>query len=70
MLDADTSGESAPGKVIFGGARDEEDLYIAPTLVNFRSWEEFKSSKLMSQEIFGPVLPMVVCKWLSTGFAV
>ena len=61
LLDADTLGASAMGKISFGGARDEDDLYIEPTLVDFGAdWSSFKAAKLMSQEIFGPILPMVV----------
>jgi len=42
------------GRVITGGVADEEDLYIAPTLL-----EDVQDDALvMQQEIFGPVLPV------------
>jgi len=41
--------------VVFGGDIDESDLYIAPTLVN----EPAIDSALMSDEIFGPILPIL-----------
>ncbi|MDO5980870.1 aldehyde dehydrogenase [Flavivirga spongiicola] len=41
--------------VIFGGNIDVEDCYIAPTLIDSPNLD----SKLMSDEIFGPVLPIL-----------
>nr|WP_299557493.1 aldehyde dehydrogenase [Seonamhaeicola sp.] len=41
--------------IIFGGDIDMEDRYIAPTLVN----EPALDSALMSDEIFGPILPIL-----------
>jgi aldehyde dehydrogenase (NAD+) len=44
----------AEGKVVSGGIADEEDLYIAPTLL-----EDVQDDALvMQEEIFGPVLPV------------
>lgn len=43
-------------KVIFGGNVDEKTCYISPTLIDEPSLE----SALMSEEIFGPVLPILV----------
>ena len=45
-----------PGKVIFGGQSDYSDFYIAPTLVE----ETALDSLLMKEEIFGPILPILV----------
>lgn len=45
----------SPEKVFFGGESDAADLYIAPTLVD----EPELNSKIMSEEIFGPVLPIL-----------
>ncbi|MTK14250.1 MAG: aldehyde dehydrogenase [Clostridiaceae bacterium] len=42
-------------KVIFGGDYDVEELYIAPTIMNNVTWED----KVMEEEIFGPVLPVL-----------
>lgn len=41
--------------IIAGGEMDEEDKYIAPTLVG----EVNGSSPLMQEEIFGPILPIL-----------
>lgn len=49
--------EDAP--VCWGGNTDEDDLYIAPTVVHYRSWEEAQKDPLMASEIFGPILPII-----------
>ncbi len=43
-----------PQKVIFGGEYDESRLFIAPTLV-----EADFDDKVMEDEIFGPILPII-----------
>ena len=43
------------GKIIFGGQTDRSHLYIQPTLME----EVSMKSKLMEDEIFGPVLPIL-----------
>ena len=45
-----------PKKIIFGGQSDSSDCYIAPTLVEETSLE----SPIMQEEIFGPLLPILV----------
>lgn len=42
-------------KVILGGNSDQEDLYIAPTLMDGVNWED----AVMKEEIFGPILPII-----------
>lgn len=42
-------------KVVHGGERDENKLYIAPTLV----CDAPMDAPLMSEEIFGPILPII-----------
>lgn len=42
-------------KVILGGNTDEQDLYIAPTLMDNVNWED----SVMKEEIFGPILPIL-----------
>lgn len=42
-------------KVIFGGDYDVEKLYISPTIMDNVTWED----KVMEEEIFGPVLPIL-----------
>jgi len=42
-------------EIIFGGESNDEDNFLAPTLVN----EPKLDSKLMEGEIFGPILPII-----------
>ncbi|CAI6051126.1 4,4'-diaponeurosporen-aldehyde dehydrogenase [Paenibacillus sp. JJ-100] len=42
-------------KLIFGGASDEKDRYIEPTLIDAESW----NAATMEDEIFGPILPII-----------
>lgn len=42
-------------EILFGGNSNDEDNYLAPTLVN----EPKLDSKLMHGEIFGPILPII-----------
>lgn len=44
-----------PKKVLFGGETDIDSRYIAPTLIE----EDNLDSALMSEEIFGPILPII-----------
>ena len=41
--------------IIFGGQQNEEQKYLAPTLVLNPDW----GSQLMQNEIFGPILPII-----------
>ncbi len=43
-------------KVVFGGQTDKKNCYIAPTLIEENSVE----SDVMKDEIFGPILPILV----------
>jgi len=43
------------GKVVFGGESDDGSLRISPTIMDGVTAED----KIMSEEIFGPVLPMI-----------
>jgi len=43
-------------KVVFGNKRDEDDLYISPTILHNVTADD----ECMQEEIFGPVLPMMV----------
>ncbi|MEY8021725.1 aldehyde dehydrogenase [Muriicola sp. SD30] len=42
-------------KILFGGAHNCADRFISPTLVD----EPSKGSKIMQEEIFGPILPII-----------
>ncbi len=50
--------EADKDKVIFGGQSEIKDCYIAPTLVEVNSLD----SPVMKEEIFGPILPILVYK--------
>lgn len=41
--------------IIFGGSSKEDELYLSPTLID----EPALHSKLMQDEIFGPILPII-----------
>ena len=51
--------------IIVGGQTDPEDLYIAPTLLQNVSWND----PVMQDEIFGPILPVLVFEDLSEVIA-
>ncbi len=44
-----------PEKVVWGGSRDEENLKIEPTVMSGVTWDD----KVMGEEIFGPVIPIL-----------
>ena len=48
-------------KVICGGNTNEATLYIEPTVMTDVSWND----KVMQEEIFGPLLPVISCKTFS-----
>ncbi|MDQ7823983.1 MAG: aldehyde dehydrogenase [Candidatus Eremiobacteraeota bacterium] len=43
------------GRIITGGAADAATRYIAPTVIDEVTWD----SKIMEEEIFGPLLPVI-----------
>lgn len=43
------------GNMICGGNTNEEELYIAPTLIDNITWDD----PIMQEEIFGPLLPIL-----------
>src|SRR6202521_1122463 len=49
-----------PAKVIIGGESDPDVPYLAPTIVYPVVWED----KIMEEEVFGPVLPVLTYKSL------
>jgi aldehyde dehydrogenase (NAD+) len=53
------------GKVLIGGNSDKSDRYIAPTLIDAVS----PNSKIMAEEIFGPILPILEYDQLSDAIA-
>ncbi|MGG0657090.1 aldehyde dehydrogenase [Rummeliibacillus pycnus] len=42
--------------ILFGGQTDRDDLYIEPTILQDITW----SSPIMEDEIFGPIMPILV----------
>ncbi len=48
-------------KVIYGGNTNENTLYIEPTVMSDVSWDD----KVMHEEIFGPILPIISFKKFS-----
>ncbi|CAJ1075632.1 aldehyde dehydrogenase family 3 member B1 [Xyrichtys novacula] len=51
------------GKVVLGGESNEEDKYIAPTVVV----DVAEDDALMEEEIFGPILPILTIESLQEG---
>lgn len=60
----DTNGPAA--KVVFGGQRNAGTLQIAPTVITGVTLED----PIMSEEIFGPVLPIVTWRTLDEAIAI
>jgi aldehyde dehydrogenase (NAD+) len=48
-------------KVIYGGSTNENSLYIEPTVMTGVTWDD----KVMQEEIFGPLLPIISFKKFS-----
>ncbi len=53
------------GKILIGGQHDRSDRYIAPTLIDQVS----PNSKIMAEEIFGPILPILEYEQISEAIA-
>ena len=53
------------GNIVFGGETDASQKYIAPTVVQDVKLDD----SLMTQEIFGPILPIVPVKSLDDALA-
>ena len=53
------------GKILIGGQSDRSDRFIAPTLIDQVS----TNSKVMSEEIFGPILPILEYDQISEAIA-
>ena len=52
------SGYLKDGKIVYGGATDASERFIEPTILDNVSLD----SPVMTEEIFGPVFPMVTLK--------
>jgi acyl-CoA reductase-like NAD-dependent aldehyde dehydrogenase len=53
------------GEVVLGGTHDRSKLYIAPTVIDQVKMED----KVMEDEIFGPILPVLEYDTLDDAFA-
>ncbi len=49
------TGLLEPSKIAAGGQSNRDDLYLAPTLMDNVGWDD----KVMAEEIFGPILPVL-----------
>lgn len=54
-----------PQKVVIGGQSNAETCYIAPTVMNDVTW----SDRIMEEEIFGPILPVLEYEDLEAAIA-
>jgi aldehyde dehydrogenase (NAD+) len=43
------------GNIVFGGETDRSRLFISPTIIDGITWD----SKIMQEEVFGPILPVM-----------
>jgi len=50
------------GQQVTGGETNEEDLYIAPTVLDGITWDD----PVMQEEVFGPILPVLAFNSLET----
>jgi aldehyde dehydrogenase (NAD+) len=53
------------GKILIGGDSDKSDLFISPTIID----EVSLHSKIMAEEIFGPILPILEYEHISEAIA-
>ncbi|OAY23513.2 aldehyde dehydrogenase family 3 member H1 [Manihot esculenta] len=60
LLDED----KVSGKIVYGGARDKENLKIAPTIL----LDVPRDSLIMNEEIFGPLLPIILVNKIEESF--
>ena len=52
--------ERKAGRIKYGGDSNREARYIEPTIVDYKNdWDAFVSSDIMSDEVFGPIIPIV-----------
>ena len=49
------------GTIVFGGETDKTDHYVSPTIIDGITWD----SKIMQEEIFGPIIPIITYENLS-----
>ncbi|MDR2918041.1 MAG: aldehyde dehydrogenase [Tannerella sp.] len=49
------------GTIVFGGETDKADHYVSPTIIDGITWD----SKIMQEEIFGPIIPIITYENLS-----
>ena len=52
-------GYLSSADILFGGKYDQHKLYIEPTIVEIAADKNTLSNPLLSEEIFGPILPII-----------
>ena len=45
--------------IVYGGKNDIKDLFISPTLIDMKNIDDINNNKIMKEEIFGPILPIM-----------
>ena len=65
LADSNIAGLIDPSKVIVGGKSDRDAHYLDPTILFPATWDD----KVMEDEIFGPILPILTYKSLDEAFA-
>jgi aldehyde dehydrogenase (NAD+) len=58
------AGLIEPSKVVIGGKSDPEARYLDPTIVYPVSWDD----RIMEDEVFGPILPILTYRSLDEAF--
>ncbi|RDY09038.1 Aldehyde dehydrogenase family 3 member H1, partial [Mucuna pruriens] len=58
--------DKVSGKIVYGGEKDESNLKISPTVL----LDVPRDSLIMSEEIFGPLLPIITVDKLEESFGV
>ncbi|KAK3230627.1 hypothetical protein Dsin_002508 [Dipteronia sinensis] len=58
--------DKVSGKIVYGGERDKTNLKIAPTVL----LDVPRDSLIMSEEIFGPLLPILTVDKIEDSFAI
>ncbi|AFZ03811.1 aldehyde dehydrogenase [Calothrix sp. PCC 6303] len=53
------------GDILVGGESNEDELYIAPTIIDHVTWED----EIMQDEIFGPILPIMEYSDIETAIS-
>jgi len=61
--------EKNPSTVVYGGKMDKSSLYIEPTILSNVGPDE-TVNPIMSEEIFGPILPIIIVKDINAAIII